>query len=79
MINTTSASFPKMFERAKNQLKPGGWLEMQDIHLPMGCDDGTMAPAFQKWNDLFYESISKMGRDPGAPAKFKEQMVDAVS
>lgn len=79
MINTTSADFGKLFQRAFHQLKPGGWFEIQDIYLPMGCDDGTMAPNFQQWNDLFVESISKMGRDPHAPAKFKDYLTEAVS
>ncbi|KAF2140297.1 uncharacterized protein K452DRAFT_310055 [Aplosporella prunicola CBS 121167] len=37
-------NWPKLMRRALRHLKPGGWLECQEIdHMPM-CHDGTLAP-----------------------------------
>ena len=79
MINTTCASFPKLFQQSFDQLRPGGWLEMQDCYLPIQSDDGSMASEFSKWNKLFEEAILKIGRDPKDPARYRQWMIDAVS
>ncbi|KAK1593813.1 TAM domain methyltransferase [Colletotrichum navitas] len=38
--------WPKVLSQAYRVLKPGGWIEFQDLCWRMACDDGTMAPDY---------------------------------
>lgn len=50
---------------------------MQDIYLPMKCDDGTAdGTDFQKWNEAFAEACNKIGKDPGWPEKYTVAMTE---
>jgi hypothetical protein len=42
--NMTAAirDWPTLMSRAYEALKPGGWIELQELQLKMECDDGTM-------------------------------------
>jgi hypothetical protein len=31
-------------ERARDALKPGGWLKLQEFNFPLSCDDSTVRP-----------------------------------
>lgn len=56
--------------RAWDALKPGGWLELQEFHLPLGCDDGTHeGTALQKWGLTMQAAAAKIGVDVQASAK----------
>lgn len=69
----------KFFAQSFNSLKPGGWMEMQDLCMPIISDDGSMPKdsAFQRWNDLHcYACKEKMGRDPGWVRQYKDWMVE---
>lgn len=37
-------SWDLFVERARDALKPEGWLELQEFHFPLSCDDGTVRP-----------------------------------
>lgn len=78
MLLTSSADFLKLFRQSFDALRPGGWMEMQDLYAPVLCDDGTMSgTAWQEWNDLFSEACSKIGRDASCAAKYKNWMNEA--
>jgi SAM-dependent methyltransferase len=80
MLLTSIGDPPKFFSQSFNGLKPGGWMEMQDMSMPITSDDGTMTKdcAFQRWNDLYcYACRDKMGRDPGWARQYKEWMLAA--
>ncbi|KIX08763.1 uncharacterized protein Z518_03420 [Rhinocladiella mackenziei CBS 650.93] len=78
MLLTASADFPKLFGQVFDSLKPGGWFEMQDLYMPILCDDGTMkGTAWQEWNDKYMEACSIIKRDPSWTAKYQEWMVAA--
>lgn len=52
------------FQEAFKNLKPGGYLEMQDMGFPLACDDDTMPPtcALARHCDYLSEAMDKMGR-----------------
>ena len=76
MLLTSSGNFPYLFKQAFDALQPGGWLEMQDLYMPVLCDDETMkATAWQEWNNLFLEACSKLGRDASWAAEYKNWMI----
>jgi SAM-dependent methyltransferase len=76
MLLTSSAGFPKLFQRAFDSLRPGGWFEMQDLYMPILCDDGSMdGTIYQKWNELYLQACLKLGRDPSWAAKYKDWMI----
>ncbi|KAH6657156.1 S-adenosyl-L-methionine-dependent methyltransferase [Truncatella angustata] len=70
---------PRMCQQAFTNLRPGGWIEFQELHAWPQCDDGTMPPddpvaAFYK---LVVESFAKLGLDIHAPAKLDKSLADA--
>ncbi|RMZ78726.1 hypothetical protein DV737_g3782, partial [Chaetothyriales sp. CBS 132003] len=73
MLLTTSADFPTLFRRAYKSLKPGGWFEMQDLCLPILCDDGSLEGTILKeWNLKYLEATRVLKRDTSWTAKYKE-------
>lgn len=55
--------WPSLVEQAFQNLKPGGWLEMQEFHLPFMCDDGSLPPdsTLAKFTVEQFEAIEKTG------------------
>ncbi|KAK0663248.1 Secondary metabolism regulator LAE1 [Lasiodiplodia hormozganensis] len=56
-------NWPKLFERALRHLKPGGWMECQEIdHMPMS-NDGTLADddAMLKYWQMVTDGLSNVG------------------
>lgn len=55
--------WPKMLSRCLEHLSPGGWLELQDLYLPVQCLDSedTARSKFVEWSDLMIEASSKLG------------------
>ncbi|KAM5348647.1 hypothetical protein ACJ41O_008471 [Fusarium nematophilum] len=58
------ADVPALIQKAYDNLTPGGYFEIGDLSLPMGCDDGTVTKdsAIWRWHDALYEASSKIGR-----------------
>ncbi|EXJ53420.1 uncharacterized protein A1O5_13354 [Cladophialophora psammophila CBS 110553] len=78
MLLTASADFPRLFRRAFHALQPGGWFEMQDLYMPLLCDDGTLeGTAYGTWNDTYMEACARLRRDPSWTAKYGDWMVKA--
>lgn len=52
-----------IINQAFKNLKPGGWLELQEFHLPFQCDDGTLPPdsTLAKSTQENFEAIEKTG------------------
>ncbi|KAK3321827.1 S-adenosyl-L-methionine-dependent methyltransferase [Apodospora peruviana] len=70
--------FPKIFRSSIKNLVPGGWAEFQDYYVKMQCvDDSLSGTALERWNNLLLEGVRKLGKNGLAPAKFKQQMIDA--
>lgn len=70
--------FDKIFRACYANLNPGGWAEFQDYIAELQCVDGTLAgTALERWNKLFLEAVSRIGRSGTAAARFRRQMVRA--
>ncbi|KAK7961601.1 uncharacterized protein PG986_002426 [Apiospora aurea] len=70
---------PKMCEQAFANLKPGGWVEWQELHAWMQCDDGTMPPndpAFDFYK-LFQQAFRRIGCDTALAANLDGPLKDA--
>ncbi|OLN97561.1 hypothetical protein CCHL11_00993 [Colletotrichum chlorophyti] len=54
----------KILKKVYNALAPGGWFEVADLILPLGCDDGSVPKdsALARWHDLLMEAAAKIGR-----------------
>ncbi|KAG5800315.1 hypothetical protein H9Q69_000613 [Fusarium xylarioides] len=73
---TGSFSDPEAIaKKAFDGLSPGGWYEIQDIQLPVFCDDGTLNPEtspLMKWQEFLIEGSRKLGRPLGDSDKYKD-------
>ena len=80
MLNGSFQSMPLFFKQAFDNLKPGGYFEMQDLALPLRCDDDTMPPtsSLAQWSHHFCEAMGNMKRPvKGLAEKYKRMMEDA--
>ena len=71
--------WPGFMQQAYNNLRPGGWIEFQDIDMPFRSDDGTYNEdtALWKWSDLLTRSGEIAGRTLRAAHQYKKWMEDA--
>ncbi|KAF1990471.1 S-adenosyl-L-methionine-dependent methyltransferase [Aulographum hederae CBS 113979] len=60
-------------------LRPGGWLELQELRFPLECDDGSLPAdsALKRWGDGLMESMTKLGIDGNASFKHVERLQKA--
>ncbi|ORX94668.1 S-adenosyl-L-methionine-dependent methyltransferase [Clohesyomyces aquaticus] len=58
-------------------LKPGGYLEMQEITFPAMCTDPTLTAEkspMLRWSDLFTEAAAQIGIDACGPTKLAPKL-----
>jgi SAM-dependent methyltransferase len=54
----------RVIQSAADSLAPGGWLEMQDLVIPMRCvDDSWRGSQLERFNTFFVECAGRAGRD----------------
>lgn len=60
-------------------IKPGGWIELQELHFKALCDDDTMKEdyLFAKWLDLVRQGLEKFGVDLLGPRKHSAYLREA--
>jgi len=60
--------WPRLLSQAHHALRPGGWVELQELRFHLECDDGTMpGPAqygYGRFVDLCMEGFRSFGIDP---------------
>lgn len=67
-----------MIRQAYDALQPGGYLELNDIHLPFLADDGTMkGTALETWSNRMVEACGKLGIDTTVSSRYKQMLADA--
>ncbi|TQN71103.1 Secondary metabolism regulator laeA [Colletotrichum shisoi] len=56
-------NWTKLFTQAFRALKPGGWIEIQELKFDFCCDDDTMPPtyALSKMVKLVWEGVGNLG------------------
>ncbi|PMD58868.1 S-adenosyl-L-methionine-dependent methyltransferase [Hyaloscypha bicolor E] len=71
--------WPKLMRRALNHLKPGGWMETQEIHHRPCCRNGSMPPdhpVAQYWG-LVSDGLAGLGIDSDATLLLADMLRDA--
>ncbi|KAK1514577.1 TAM domain methyltransferase [Colletotrichum costaricense] len=55
--------WPRLLRQAYRVLKPGGWIELQELRWRFACDDDTMGPDYTptKMANLIEEGLGKFG------------------
>ncbi|PGH18127.1 hypothetical protein AJ79_00755 [Helicocarpus griseus UAMH5409] len=69
----------RLFEQGLKFLKPGGWMEMQELCNPIVSDDGTLAEdsSLAKWAKLLVEASAKLKRPADNPRNYASWMQEA--
>ncbi|KAK3389846.1 methyltransferase [Podospora didyma] len=62
-----------------DNLKPGGWVELQDVDGEVHCDDGTVPPNWplSKFCDLLVEAFGAFGTDAHAASAGRRYLEEA--
>ncbi|POS83988.1 methyltransferase domain-containing protein [Erysiphe pulchra] len=71
--------WPLLMRRAYDHLKPGGWIELQEIHHYPQCDDGSMPPhheVAQFWG-LINEGLAALGVNFNVTHLLEDMLCDA--
>ena len=70
--------WPAYFRRCLDHLKPGGWVEAQEVNYPLCCDDESAGSdsAVMRWGNLMHEAMAKGGVDPAPGDNFKRHMLN---
>ncbi|KIW08953.1 uncharacterized protein PV09_00865 [Verruconis gallopava] len=77
MLVVALKDWPNFFRQAFAHLKPGGWLEMQDLLSPMPrCDDNSAPPdsPLMVWAQLMRMASQRTGIDLEAANRFPQLM-----
>ncbi|CAH0046699.1 unnamed protein product [Clonostachys solani] len=79
--NMTAAirDWPALLSRAYEALKPGGWIELQELCLELKCDDGSLKPdnKLQEWLGLVRKGLMTFGVDMLSMRNNKQRTLDA--
>ncbi|KAI1109357.1 S-adenosyl-L-methionine-dependent methyltransferase [Nemania sp. NC0429] len=77
MVGSIS-DFPKLFAAIRDNLNPGGWVEMQDYYVKLQSIDGTLdGTALQRWNGMLNHALSFLGRSGLNTVKYKRWLREA--
>ncbi|KAF7954589.1 hypothetical protein EAE96_005709 [Botrytis aclada] len=76
MMTGSIGDWDQFFDQAYNNLKPGGYIELLDIRLPISCADDTLKPdsALLKWSQLLLEGSIMAGRDLDSAVTCREKL-----
>ncbi|KAL4951163.1 S-adenosyl-L-methionine-dependent methyltransferase [Aspergillus filifer] len=79
LLLASVSDYPALFRKALGALKPGGYLEMQDIDPGFECDDDSIPDDSSAlyWSKLFFEGCEKIGHRIPAPEEYKTMMEEA--
>jgi hypothetical protein len=70
-------NWDRLVEQAYTFLKPGGWLELQEFHLPLGCEDDSMkGTSLEKWGQEVHRATAKIGINSLASLQHAKRMTD---
>ncbi|KAL1995497.1 hypothetical protein VTN49DRAFT_1684 [Thermomyces lanuginosus] len=73
------ADWPKLMAQAYDNLRPGGWFELQEYETLIMSDDDTInqAVALRQWADLLNNASEKFGKPMLDCVKHRQRMIDA--
>ncbi|KAF6843524.1 methyltransferase domain-containing protein [Colletotrichum musicola] len=63
-MTSSISDWDRFLKQCCDHLERGGWLEVQDGHIRLESDDGTLTPenAFSRWIDKLEEACNILGR-----------------
>ena len=78
-IEGSVRDYKKLFSQAFENLKDGGWFEVDDSTVGVFCDDDTIerAPNLLKWRDKLLEASHIFNKRMGVSQNYKQWMIDA--
>ncbi|KAF6802331.1 methyltransferase domain-containing protein [Colletotrichum musicola] len=78
MMSGSIADWRTYLQNCFDNLKPGGYVEVQDIDLFIRSDDGTLKPdgPLMKWTNLLHDATHKLGRPYVEIPSLKQILVD---
>ncbi|KAI5464953.1 S-adenosyl-L-methionine-dependent methyltransferase [Mariannaea sp. PMI_226] len=77
-MNFSVQNWTSYLEKIFKNLAPGGYVELQEVDVTMGCDDGTLTKdhTLFKWCELLDEAAIKLGRSFERTNRFKDIMAE---
>ncbi|KAK2739495.1 hypothetical protein FQN55_009460 [Onygenales sp. PD_40] len=68
-----------LYKKAYDNLKPGGWIEVQEFNGELFSDDGTLAKATSvlEWQRLINEASTKFGKKMDGADDHQQRLIDA--
>ncbi|KAG4431839.1 hypothetical protein IFR05_012677 [Cadophora sp. M221] len=72
-------NMPKLLAQAYESMKPGGWIEVQEMHHRAHCDDSTMPEDYlvQEWLKFVAQGLAVLGPDLLGAVKNAQYLRDA--
>ncbi|KAI8166649.1 Secondary metabolism regulator LAE1 [Colletotrichum sp. SAR 10_70] len=79
VMTSSVGDWPQYLKKCYDNLKPGGYLELQEGDLFPTSDDGTLSKdsPLMKWADLLYDASVKFGKPFVENSTLRDLMVDA--
>ncbi|EFE30941.1 uncharacterized protein ARB_02134 [Trichophyton benhamiae CBS 112371] len=76
MMTGSLKDWDRFYTQCYDNITPGGYVEMQDICLPLRADDGTLTAdhALDKWSRLCLEACEKLERPLDVAKSHKSRM-----
>ncbi|KAJ6442297.1 methyltransferase domain-containing protein [Purpureocillium lavendulum] len=78
MLTASISDWPKFLQQSYDNLNPGGWIELLDVHLQLQSDDKSVpagCPVAQ-WGDLMLEAAAKLNRPLDSMTFYRQQLID---
>ena len=71
-VSSGITDWPGLLAQCFRHLRPGGWLELQEFHLPFACDDGSAGPETpaMQWSATLTAAIANAGMDMTSKTTF---------
>lgn len=76
LVILSMRDWPRYLKRCYDNLKPGGWIELQEVQFPFEYDDDfppNDSPLL-KWSGYVKEATSRVGVDTQAATKFLDML-----
>lgn len=76
MLVIAIKDWPLLLKRCFDHLKPGGWIEFQDLRFPIKCEDTSAEEASKlvEWSRFMTKAMEKMGMTPAVMSDVPEVM-----
>ena len=78
LVVLSMRDWPRYLKRCYNNLKPGGWIELQEVQFPFRHDEDFPLhdSPLLKWSGYVHEATARVGIDTLAATKFVDMLRD---